>query len=171
MDKLEQAQRRHAYWRKRIHNEDRQQGLVPSAPRYRVIRRFQTAEKIFDIGCGVTLSDLGSNFRAFLNAEPPYVELVTDGTPLREPRDRPPPPAPPKPRAAVELVDDEDVVTAWRKTLALMTERCDGNRGLAEDLLMADVRGRDLYKRAVATACAKEAQRVGHSVSPTSLGL
>ena len=73
--------------------------------------------------------------------------------------------------SAVEIIDDNDVVASWRKTLARMTELCDGNRGLADDLLMANRESAALYRRAVATACQREAQRVSHSVSPTSLGL
>jgi hypothetical protein len=57
--------------------------------------------------------------------------------------------APPeKPRPPVQLVVDHDPVEAWRLTLAANTRAFDGNKALAMDALMADVRARNLYMQA-----------------------
>src|SRR5262245_55732890 len=44
-----------------------------------------------------------------------------------------PPSEPPKPRPAVQLVDDPSAETAWHLTKAAMTRCCDGNAALAQD--------------------------------------
>ncbi len=123
-------------------------------PRYRVLRFFQTTTKTFDIGCGVGLSDLGLNARAFLNSKPPFIELVADGTPLKVARDRPAPtPVPVRP--PIEIVADSDPVQSWFRTLALMQERVGGSKQYAEDILFTDAAVRELYRRAQATAYAR----------------
>jgi hypothetical protein len=79
---------------------------------------------------------------------------------------------PAKPRPAVHLVEDEDVCEAWRLSREAMVRCCDNNAALAMDLLMGDVAARDLYKRAVHAATAREAKRRGVvSVSPNEVSI
>jgi hypothetical protein len=73
---------------------------------------------------------------------------------------------PAKPRPAVLLVDDPDVISSWLATEAAM-ERVAGNPTYANDLLMADPAARDLYRRATFDACKRVAKMVKRpSVSP-----
>jgi hypothetical protein len=81
-----------------------------------------------------------------------------------------PAPAPEKPRPAVEIIDDPDPVASWRRTVALMTERCDGNQARAKDLLLAHREGSALFLRATKIWTDSEAKRRNVvSVSPEGL--
>jgi hypothetical protein len=72
----------------------------------------------------------------------------------------------------LQLVFDADPFEAWRLTLEANTRALDGNRALAEDLLMTLPEARDLYRRAISSATQKEAKRRNVvSVSPSEVGL
>ena len=77
-------------------------------------------------------------------------------SPVALPKAAPPPPRP----AAIEIVDDGDVVVSWRKTLALTAERCGGDVAVARDLLAADRAGTELFLRASRVHQHRERQRL-----------
>jgi hypothetical protein len=83
-----------------------------------------------------------------------------------------PPPEPPKANPAVIVIPDNDPVFSWILTRDSMRRLCNGNHALALDLLMTNVEARDLYKRAQAEACRREAKKRGVvSVGPSDLAV
>jgi hypothetical protein len=71
------------------------------------------------------------------------------------PKPQPLPAAPvPKPRPPVVIIDHKSPIESWHLTKTALVAACDNNVGLAQDLLMADPKARNLYLLA-----SKEAQR------------
>jgi hypothetical protein len=68
------------------------------------------------------------------------------------PKPQPLPAAPiPKPRPAVVIIEHKSPVESWHLTKAALVAAC-GSVGLATDLLMSDVKARNLYLVASAEA-------------------
>ncbi len=153
---------------------DEAPAFAPPAAGWRLIvrRRFQTTHKIYNVGCEVTVEDLGANYRAFLTSH--FVEWTPPGVRITaRPIDRPPPPPAPKPKPRVEIITvGDDAVASWRATRARMVALCDGNRAIAEDYLLADQIASELYLRATRVHCKAEAKRRNvRSVSPSEAAL
>jgi hypothetical protein len=134
-----------------------------------VKRQITSGGKIYPVGCVIAPEVLGRNLQAFLSGH--YVEWAPPGAakPSARPRDLPPP-APEKPRPAVEIVSHADPVESWRLTKAAMAEKCSNDAARAEDILLRDRDGCALFLRATKVWCDGEAKRRGVvSVSPAGL--
>ena len=139
-----------------------------------VKRKFSTSDWTFNVGCAITPEQLASarNHRLllanyFLGWEPPSNRPRPQPIPIK-------PPAPAPKRPAVEIVGDAaaDPVAAWRATRAAMAEKCGGNFGLAEDLILADQAGGKLYVLAARVHAERESRRIpGMSMRRVITGL
>ena len=135
-----------------------------------VRRQFQNGRHVFPVGSIIAdVTTLGKNYTTLLAGH--FLEWrPSDAKPPAQARALPPPPAPPKPNPRVEIVEDPDVVTSWRKTLALTAERCGDDFGKARDLLAAHREGSALFLRATKVWCEQTAQARGVvSVAPEGL--
>jgi hypothetical protein len=62
------------------------------------------------------------------------------------PKPQPLPAAPiPKPRPAVVIIDHKSAIESWHLTKTALVAACGNDVGLAQDLLMADAKARNLY--------------------------
>lgn len=116
------------------------------------IRQFSASGYVFPVGSeipeAVYTTMPSKHFNALIGSG--YCRWVPGSAPISAKPRALQAPTQEKPRPKVELAGDasRDPVQAWRDSLKLMTERCAGDRGLAEDLLLADQAGGRLYQTA-----------------------
>ncbi len=140
-----------AYWKRRFEtgamDMDRPVSVVPPHAGWKLIcrRPFSGATKHYPRGSEVDAADLGQNWRAFMNAKPPFCEFVPPHVPTVTKAVDLPPPAPALKRPEVVIIADPDPVVSYQKTKAALVEKCGNNPQLADDLLMANRQTRDLY--------------------------
>lgn len=127
--------------------------------RFVVKRQLIIAGRIFPRGSEILGSQLAHSRDAMLNAKPPFVVPVTLHTkPSAKSRAMPAPAKPIGPNPKVEIVSDDDAVESWKKTLAAMTAKCAGDHSRAEDLLLVDERGSELFRRATRVLAERNAR-------------
>lgn len=181
---LQHAAAARRYWQRRFADEEAERKeremseavLCPPHQGWRLIarRQFKTSTRLYRVGSTVDVADIStSNYRAFFSthAGVPFVEWrPPSNTPsVVQPVDIGPQ-EPIKPRPKIELILGDDPLDSWRKTKARMIELCDGNAGLAEDILMADRTARELYRDAVRVGTNQVAQKRGVvSVGPNEV--
>jgi hypothetical protein len=138
--------------------------MHPAKPDWVLVAKRQVAVDGFIYPVGAVIPSAIRNLEAMLSSK--FVAWGPRPKVQIEPRKLPEMDAP-KPRPAVLLVDDADVCEAWRLSKQAMIRLCNGNAAAAMDLLLADPTARDLFKRATAEGCRREAKRRGvPSVSP-----
>jgi hypothetical protein len=150
----EQQRRRDAqerYWRRRIKQE---QGM----PEQHLVaqRRLTVGNRVYEVNAVLPVADIPAKvLDALLNSRMARYRPKSNAH-HPAPRNLPKP-EPAKARPPVTIIWDRDPVESWRLTKAAMI-RLTENAALAMDLLMGNVEARDLYTRAVALACAREAK-------------
>jgi hypothetical protein len=104
--------------------------------------RLQVGDLIYNRGSELPVDQLDDE--AIQRLVPNFADWLppSDGRPKPQPVAKA---ATPKPRPAVQLVEDRDPVTAWQLTVEANTRAMDGNKALAIDALMSDLKGRNLY--------------------------
>jgi hypothetical protein len=134
--------------------------VAPPAPNWVLVcrRQFQAGGNLYPVGSVVDVADLGRNYRSLLSSG--YCEWQPPRALSVKARPLPPAQAAAPPNPTVEIVHDaDDVVLSWRRTLDAMTERCGGNRARAEDLLLLDNAGSELFRRATRVRAERENRR------------
>jgi acetoacetate decarboxylase len=157
---------RERYWRRRIKQENEMQrmnepvSIAPPSPNWQLVAKRQVTAggKAYPCGAIVPVDALGRNLQAMLDARF-LVWSPPSNQPRAAARELPTQPKA-KPHPRVEIMGDGiDAVADWKLTKQRMTERCGGNSALALDLLMSDVRARELFKIATRIATAAEAKK------------
>jgi hypothetical protein len=135
-------------------NDEPVQTMVPPGENWRLIarRRFTAVNAVYDVGAIVEPAALGRNFRYFLSNH--FCEWMppnpANGT--RGPRELPPPGPPPKERPAIEIIEGDDPVESWKRTLETHGRKL-GDYGVARDLLLSNPAASEIYGRAVRSWC------------------
>src|SRR5262245_13123376 len=106
------------------------------------LRTMTIGNKVYPCGSLLPLDMPEKALKAMIDARPASAKWAVHGD-KRYPQARElPPQPPPPPRPTIQIVEDNDVVESWHLTKAAVTRVCDGNSGLAMDLLMASADGR-----------------------------
>jgi hypothetical protein len=133
-------------------------------------RSLNIGEKRYPVGSILNPKDISQKtLGALIDSRGAMWAQWQKGRHYPEPVDIPKSAAPPA-NPPVQIVYDPNVLESWILTRDAMVRLCGGNRALAQDVLMANVGARDLFRQAQIEGCRKEAKRQGRpSVSPTEV--
>ena len=129
-----------------------------------VRRRFSMGENIYSVGCTVDAEAFAKtrHWRHLLQNH--YVEWQMGNSDIKRPSPIPIAPSPPPtPKPTIEIVPGPDAVMSWRKSLKLMTDKLNGDRVKAEDLLLSIPAGSNLHSAATRQWAERRSRQSGES--------